>query len=243
MGIWPPSKRARSLAPERDPAPLWPRPEVLPMPEPWPRPTRLRGLRLLGAGLSVCSPKSVIDLHQVAHAMQHPARLGGVLDVDRVADLAQAQRFQRPALLRVGPVRALDLCHLHGVATSSSVGVSVAGASSASVGAPSRVSVAALSPPRPRTWSMERPRSFATSSGVRRDCSPATVALTRLIGFCVPSDLLRMSWMPASSSTARTPPPAMTQVPGEAGFRKTRPEPKTPVVWWVIVEPWRGTRK
>src|SRR6478609_3861247 len=93
IGIWPPSKRARSLAPERDPAPLWPRPEVL------------RGLRLLGAGLSVCSPKSVIDLHQVAHAMQHPARLGGVLDVDRVADLAQAQRFQRSALLRIGPVR------------------------------------------------------------------------------------------------------------------------------------------
>ena len=26
--------------------------------------------------------------------------------------------------------------------------------------------------------------------------------------------------MPASSSTARTPPPAMTPVPGEAGFRK-----------------------
>ena len=49
--------------------------------------------------------------------------------------------------------------------------------------------------------------------------------------------------MPASSSTARTPPPAMTPVPGEAGFRNTRPEPKTPVVWWVIVAPWRGTRK
>ena len=49
--------------------------------------------------------------------------------------------------------------------------------------------------------------------------------------------------MPASSSTARTPPPAMTPVPGEAGLSSTRPEPKTPVVWWVIVEPCLGTRK
>ena len=52
-----------------------------------------------------------------------------------------------------------------------------------------------------------------------------------------------MSWIPASSSTARTPPPAMTPVPGEAGFRNTRPAPKMPVVWCVIVAPWRGTRK
>ncbi len=29
--------------------------------------------------------------------------------------------------------------------------------------------------------------------------------------------------MPASSSTARTPPPAITPVPGEAGFSSTRP--------------------
>ena len=56
------------------------------------------------------------------------------------------------------------------------------------------------------------------------------VALTRLMGFWEPSDFERMSWMPASSSTARTPPPAMTPVPGEAGLRKTRPEPKIPVV-------------
>ena len=32
--------------------------------------------------------------------------------------------------------------------------------------------------------------------------------------------------MPASSSTARTPPPAMTPVPGEAGLSSTRPAPK-----------------
>ena len=51
-----------------------------------------------------------------------------------------------------------------------------------------------------------------------------------------------MSWIPASSSTARTPPPAITPVPGEAGFSSTRPAPNTPVVWWVIVLPCLGTR-
>ena len=68
------------------------------------------------------------------------------------------------------------------------------------------------------------------------------MAFTRLIGFWDPSDLERMSWIPASSSTARTPPPAMTPVPGDAGLRNTRPEPNTPVVWCVMVAPWRGTR-
>ena len=56
IGIWPPSKRARSLPPARDPAPLWPRPDVLPIPDPCPRPTRLRGRRLPGAGVRVCRP-------------------------------------------------------------------------------------------------------------------------------------------------------------------------------------------
>src|SRR6185369_15958289 len=41
-GIWPPSKPRIRLKPERDPWPLWPRVEVLPMPDPIPRPTRLR---------------------------------------------------------------------------------------------------------------------------------------------------------------------------------------------------------
>src|SRR5205823_144494 len=39
-GIWPPSNPRLCLKPERDFAPLCPRPAVLPLPEPWPRPTR-----------------------------------------------------------------------------------------------------------------------------------------------------------------------------------------------------------
>ncbi len=56
IGIWPPSKRPRSLAPVRAPAPLWPRPDVLPVPEPCPRPTRLRALREPGAGFRLWRP-------------------------------------------------------------------------------------------------------------------------------------------------------------------------------------------
>ena len=39
-GIWPPSKPTRTLPPERAFWPLWPRPPVLPLPEPAPRPFR-----------------------------------------------------------------------------------------------------------------------------------------------------------------------------------------------------------
>ena len=67
------------------------------------------------------------------------------------------------------------------------------------------------------------------------------VAFTRLIGFWVPSDLDSTSWMPASSSTARTPPPAITPVPAEAGLSSTRDAEWTPTVWWVMVEPCIGT--
>src|SRR3954447_26954989 len=155
IGIWPPSKFARDFEPEREPAPFWPRPDVLPVPEPSPRPTRLRGRRLFGAGLSVCSPKSsvfsVIDPHQVADAVEHPAGLRGVLDIDRVADAPQPERAQRVELLLVRAVLALDLRHLHD-AGSSSAASTVPFAAPSAAGALSSVSVAARSPPSPRTW-------------------------------------------------------------------------------------------
>ena len=70
-----------------------------------------------------------------------------------------------------------------------------------------------------------------------------TVAFTRLIGFWLPSDFESTSWMPASSSTARTPPPAITPVPSEAGLRKTLPAPKIPVTSCGIVVLYIGTLK
>src|SRR6185295_17510104 len=42
-GIWPPSNPRLNRKPDRDFAPLWPRPAVFPFPEPWPRPMRFFG--------------------------------------------------------------------------------------------------------------------------------------------------------------------------------------------------------
>src|SRR4051812_28538849 len=125
IGIWPPSKFGRDFAPVREPAPFWPRPAVLPRPEPSPRPTRLRALREPGAGFSVCRPMAsvfssfsvsaivLLDLQQVADAVDHASRLRRVLDLDRLADPAQAQRAQRLALGVVCAVLGLGLRDLH----------------------------------------------------------------------------------------------------------------------------------
>ena len=49
--------------------------------------------------------------------------------------------------------------------------------------------------------------------------------------------------MPAASRIARAAPPAMTPVPGAAGFSSTRAASCSPMIWWVIVEPASGTAK
>src|SRR3954452_6308448 len=151
IGIWPPSKFTRVFEPEREPAPFWPRPEVLPVPEPSPRPMRLRVLREPGAGLSVCSPtrgvsSAIGDLHQVADPVDHAPDLLVVLDLDRLADLAQAERAQRLALRVVGAVLRLDLPHLHDSGASSAGSASAAGSSAgASASAAGSASAAAAS--------------------------------------------------------------------------------------------------
>src|SRR5207247_7999981 len=94
---------------------------------------------------------------------------------------------------------------------------------------------------RGATWWTSRPLSLATSSGRRRPRRPATAACTMLIGLPEPRDLERMSLIPAASTTARTGPPAMTPVPGAAGFSSTTPAPSSPSTWWGIVVPMSGT--
>ena len=79
------------------------------------------------------------------------------------------------------------------------------------------------------------------SRGRRSDCSPCTAAFTMLIWFEEPSDLDSMSLMPAHSISARTAPPAMTPVPGAAGFSRTRPAPAWPITVCGIVVPIIGT--
>src|SRR5690606_13478081 len=68
-GIWPPSKPLMDT-PERLFWPFWPRPPVLPLPEPMPRPTRIRLLR--APALSRMS-LSFISLHSLSLCSRHPA--------------------------------------------------------------------------------------------------------------------------------------------------------------------------
>src|SRR5919112_3824675 len=182
-------------------------------------------------------------LHQVLHGVDEPAHRRVVVTLGRAADLSEAQRLQRLELLLARAGRGLhlgdhELCHQ--ASGSSGTGLSLSPSSALS---PSPAGSAASGFSKPSTSRTVRPRSSATSAGLRRPCSAATVAFTRLIGFWLPSDFDSTSWIPASSSTARTPPPAITPVPGEAGFRSTRPAPKTPVTWCGIVVPCFGTRK
>src|SRR5918992_511156 len=110
IGFCPPSKRTRRLLPERAPAPLWPRPEVLPVPEPSPRPIRLRCLREPLAGFSEWSPtRSLIDLHQMVHGVDEPAHRRMILSLGAAPDLPQSKGLQRLTLLRVGAVLRLHL--------------------------------------------------------------------------------------------------------------------------------------
>ena len=50
-----------------------------------------------------------------------------------------------------------------------------------------------------------------------------------LIGVLDPNAFDKISEIPASSSTARTGPPAITPVPAAAGLNKTLPAPNVPV--------------
>src|ERR671916_247796 len=65
------------------------------------------------------------------------------------------------------------------------------------------------------------PLACSMSALVRSLCRPSTVACTRLTDVVEPSALVSTSLTPASSRTARTPPPAITPVPSEAGLRRT----------------------
>src|SRR5215207_1109550 len=86
------------------------------------------------------------------------------------------------------------------------------------------------------------PRRRATSNGSFMLTRPSKVARTTLCGLPEPSTLVRTSWTPAACMTARTAPPAMTPVPSEAGFIRTRPAPCRPMIGCGSVLPMSGTR-
>src|SRR5688500_5321548 len=86
------------------------------------------------------------------------------------------------------------------------------------------------------------PRSRAMNAGSLRPRSAANVARTTLWWLADPSDLLTTLVMPAASTTARTPPPAMMPVPSGAGFSITLPAPNRPTTACGTVVPLMGTR-
>src|SRR4051812_48304711 len=103
IGVCPPSKFTLTLAPEREPAPLCPRPEVLPVPEPSPRPMRLRCLRDPGAGFREWSPmRSAIHSHQMTDCMNKAANGGVIVPLDGPPDLAETERLESLVLLAAG---------------------------------------------------------------------------------------------------------------------------------------------
>src|SRR6185437_14768237 len=75
------------------------------------------------------------------------------------------------------------------------------------------------------TGSAVLPRSSLTLAASRKCSSASKVALITLCGFEVPIDLVNTFWIPATSITARTGPPAIMPVPSGAGFKSTWPEP------------------
>src|SRR5712671_3570697 len=102
-GIWPPSKPLMRT-PERAVWPLPPRPAVLPLPEPMPRPTRMRFLRepaLSAISLSfiALSPLFLVDnADEVLNLGDHAANRRGVLQLGDATDLVELEADQRLAL-------------------------------------------------------------------------------------------------------------------------------------------------
>src|SRR3954453_8507006 len=195
-GIWPPSKRLGTWY--RALVPLVPRPAVLPL-DASPRPTRVFAVLAPGAGrrwwsLSVMSV-GLLDRHEGTGCGDHAPVLGTVLLDDHVADPLQAEGAQRLALVGLAADRRallLDLELGHQEVTSPPPAAPAAGCSAR-----------ALRSAAGATCSTGRPRRAATASGCSSMRSASTVAWTMLIWFDEPSDLLRTSWMPAHSRTAR----------------------------------------
>src|SRR3984885_2953521 len=79
------------------------------------------------------------------------------------------------------------------------------------------------------------PRIRATSALSRSWVSASNVALITLCGLAVPSDLVSTFCTPAEVMTARTVLPAMTPVPSGAGLSMTEPAPKWPSTWCGMV--------
>src|SRR5215213_3170480 len=123
-GIWPPSKPLMRT-PERAVWPLPPRPACLPLPEPMPRPTRMRPLMAPSLSLisfSFMMPSSarvrwgILDAHEVFDLLDHAAHRRGVGQGRGAADFVQPEPDEGLALLGLAADRRADLLDRDGAA-------------------------------------------------------------------------------------------------------------------------------
>src|SRR4051812_19454614 len=195
--------------PERAVWPLPPRPPVLPLPEPMPRPTRIRSLRdpgrsaislsFIASSIPLDHADEVLDLHD------HPARRGIVRQLLHAPDLVQPEPDQSFALGVMAPLRTAGLLKLDRFRCHERP----------------QSAVASLSTPVRRACSAETLmlRRCATERGESWCFNASKVARTMLYGFDEPIDFATTSCTPSASNTARIGPPAMMPVPGGAARR------------------------
>src|SRR5271157_5623803 len=219
-GIWPPSKPRMMREPLRDLWPLWPRVEVLPMPEPIPRPTRLRfsvafrGARKLLRFILYLSSRQLHwllatdNFNQMRDLGHHASDRGRVFALDHLVQSRETKSLDyqlvldrgcngRPYPLELDLRTGLGYCRFRLLASAR----------------------------HDYSSSTALPRCAATSLRSRSLPSASNVALMTLCGLVVPMDFVSTFCTPAEVITARTAPPAITPVPSGAGFSITMPAP------------------
>src|SRR5271166_839907 len=120
-GIWPPSKPLMRT-PERAVWPLPPRPDCLPLPEPMPRPTRMRaldepGLSLISLSFMARSSLTLDHANEMRDLGDHAAIGRRVGDARPAADPVEAEAFQGFALRSGPPNGAAGLLDRNGFLT------------------------------------------------------------------------------------------------------------------------------
>src|SRR5687768_7511391 len=167
--------------------------------------------------MSFSSIALFLDLHQVAHPVDHSAIRRRVGDFHRVAAMLQAQALHRLAVLVLGRGEALHEGHLDRLAGRGRLGLL------RHLVGPQEIS------------SIFLPRLAAISEGRRCWVRPSSVARTTLYGLVEPWHLAEMLVTPITSKTARIAPPALMPLPSMAGFIITRVAPCWPrTSWWIV---------
>src|SRR5207244_207479 len=173
-GIWPPSNPRFWLLPERDHIPLFPRPAVLPRPEPGPRPILFVLCVDPGSGLRVLIPDMLLlqDAHQMRHLCDHSASRGRIDDLTNGIQLEEAESFDNELLIFIESDGAAIILNLQFSRCTGSFLLRCHG--------------------YPKISSSGFSRSRATSCGSFKLRRPSNVALMTLCGLDVPIDFVRM---------------------------------------------------